>query len=93
MDNLSKLTEAKKKRELKLKKAHEERKALKEREFALQKELANVDKEIWQVRANFFVEKIEKEGCNLSEINIENIDYTELATFILDKYLPTPVSE
>lgn len=89
MDNLSKLLEEKKKRELKLKKASEDREALKKRELALQKDLANVDKEIWQARANSFVENIEQEGCNLSDINVDDIDYPELAAFIIDKYSST----
>jgi hypothetical protein len=85
MDSLNKLIERKKKRELKLQKANEEKKALKAREAALQKEVAAADKKLWQATAIYFVEQIEKEGFNLSEINIEGVDYVELAAFLLEK--------
>lgn len=92
---MAKINELEKKlqqRNEKLQKAIEEKKALAEREAKLKKELAGMEEEIRQMKLFDFAERLEKEGINLPEIDLDKLDYSKIAETIFDM-VPTEKSD
>lgn len=84
MAKISDLEKKVQQRNEKLQKAIEEKKALAEREAKLKKELAGMEEEIRQMKLFDFTERLEKEGINLQEIDLDKLDYSKIAETIFD---------
>lgn len=84
MAKISDLEKKVQQRNEKLQKAIEEKKALAEREAKLKKELAGMEEEIRQMKLFDFAVRLEKEGINLQEIDLDKLDYSKIAETIFD---------
>ncbi len=84
MGKISDLEKKVQQRNEKLQKATEEKKALAEREAKLKKELAEMEEEIRQMKLFDFAGRLEKEGINLQEIDLDKLDYSKIAEMIFD---------